>query len=457
MPSVHSEFGASSAARYLACPGALMTSRRAIERGLGRKGGSVYADEGTAGHLLAEMCRATGRHPHDYVGHTIKLDSGNEFEVTFDFADAVAVFTDHTEVLTQLGYEVWLEQTVEPAWAWTGSFEKTQDAELPFDLFGTADVIAYHPELFHLVIVDLKFGRGIVVEVGDNAQLLYYGTGALGKFTKTRRVDNVSMRIVQPRAAHPDGPVREMQRTPEQLVGWARKVLKPGIMRALEPDGELIAGEHCRFCPAVTDCPEAKNALLNTAIKAYDDVPEEFDLDAVLELDKDTVKKRVALSPTVELDRLWGQAQVAKMVINAVEEALKSRLETASADDADDLLFSKPVSTADREQWNDKVDVDDVVGLITNAFDETGEVTTPISKAHDVLEEIIDGDPHMPTLAKAAKTPKAVRRILKQYDLPTNLLDRYVVKVPGRLTLAPATDPRPRLLPAVDEDISDVI
>jgi hypothetical protein len=458
MPSQHSQFGASSAARFLACPGAWHAGQEAVEQGLSRKGGGDYADEGTAAHLLAEMCLSSGKTPYDFVGAkiTLKHRPDRPFEIDFDFADAVAVFTEHVHMLTDLGYQVQLEQAVEPAWAWTGDFNKTQDPDLPFDLFGTADCVAYHPALYHLVIVDLKFGRGVLVEAKNNAQLRYYGTGALGKLLPKHRVDNVSMRIVQPRARHPKGPVREENLRAEDLVAWARTTLKPGIMRAIEPGGDLIAGEHCRFCPAILTCAEAKNSTRETALTLFRDNPVELTAEEVLaamEKPKDVLdKEAVKALPLVELDRLYAVAQIAKMAINAIEAEFIDRLESAASEDVNDLLFTKPVATATREQWADDVTLDDATEALN--IDTVGKDTV-----YEILAEIAKADPgEAPPLSVAAKTPKAARRVLKKYGLPLDLLDRFVVTVPGRLTLAPATDPRPVYLPAqADEDLGDAI
>lgn len=459
MPSKHSQFSASSAARFLSCPGAWHAAKDATAKGLARKGGGDYADEGTAAHLLAEMCLSSGKTPYDYEKHKITLEHRPDkpFEVDYDFADAVAVFVDHVHSLTDLGYQVLLEQQVEPAWAWTGDFDKTQDPDLPFDLFGTADCIAYHPGLHHLVIVDLKFGRGVVVEAKNNAQLRYYGVGALGKFAKQFRIDNVSMRIVQPRAKHPKGPIREESLRAQDLIEWARKTLKPGIDRALKPDQELIAGEHCRFCPAINVCDEAKNATRETAIAIFKNNPVDLDPDTLLaavhdpkgQLDKD----QLTALPLVELDRLYGVAQIAKMAVTAVEAAFLDALQSADQQDVDELMFSKPVATATRETWAEDITISDAFEVINTDNGLTSD------DAWEILGEISKADPSdAPPLTNAAKTPKAARRVLKKYGLPLDLLDRFVVTVPGRLTLAPSNDARPVFLPSqADEDLTDVI
>src|SRR3546814_5131839 len=45
-------------------------------------------------------------------------------------------------------------------------------------LFGTCDAVLYRPSTGELRVYDLKYGRGVPVEVERNRQELYYGLGA---------------------------------------------------------------------------------------------------------------------------------------------------------------------------------------------------------------------------------------------------------------------------------------
>jgi hypothetical protein len=95
---------------------------------------------------------------------------------------------------------------------------------------------------------DYKNGAGVIVEVEENEQTMYYACGALEEFGLWDKVKRVVLHIVQPNGFHPNGRVRHWSTTPEFLVEWMEDILVPGIERALSSN-EAVSGDHCRFCP----------------------------------------------------------------------------------------------------------------------------------------------------------------------------------------------------------------
>jgi len=69
--AVHSEFGASSAYRWMACPGSVSMSRGVPNTS------SVYAEEGTAAHEMGELAIKAGKPASAYVG--AKASNGVEY------------------------------------------------------------------------------------------------------------------------------------------------------------------------------------------------------------------------------------------------------------------------------------------------------------------------------------------------------------------------------------------
>lgn len=101
------------------------------------------------------------------------------------------------------------------------------------------------------VILSYKHGEGILVEVEDNVQEMYYAYMLLLKHPGVRRV---VIYVVQPRAFHPDGPVRRWETTAEHICEWVERELVPAMHRAGK-DRSFDAGKWCRFCPAKLVCP----------------------------------------------------------------------------------------------------------------------------------------------------------------------------------------------------------
>lgn len=260
-PTQHSQFSASASARLLACPGSFELSRQLDD---GSRKATIYSAEGTLAHIVAEACLHSGREPADYIGETRTAD-GFEFTINEDFAEAVQFYVDYVRGLRAMGYHILLEVRARPSDMWP-------DKEpLPIDLFGTADCVAFHPASGDLAVGDLKFGRGVAVDAQDNTQLLYYAAGAMARFGP---VKSVSTTIIQPRAFHPDGPVRRATYSPEHVLQWARTVLYQGVERALADGGKtLSAGDHCRFCPVLPHCKAPAELTFQTAQAAFANTP----------------------------------------------------------------------------------------------------------------------------------------------------------------------------------------
>jgi hypothetical protein len=129
--------------------------------------------------------------------------------------------------------------------------------------YGTADHFVIDGTT--LVLTDYKNGAGVVVEVEGNPQIRYYAYGALLN-PNAASVTTVKLRIVQPNAFHPNGPVREEIVSAQEIRDWGSTVLIPAMLRA-EMDDSLDPGEWCRFCPAKLICP-ALTALYAAVTRA---------------------------------------------------------------------------------------------------------------------------------------------------------------------------------------------
>jgi len=111
-------------------------------------------------------------------------------------------------------------------------------------------------------VKDFKYGAGVAVDVDYNPQEMYYAFGVLRR-GMAPDVENVELTIVQPRGFHPDGPIRRWETTAEYLHYWGEHDLRSAMCNT---DTDLVAGEHCRFCPAKLVCP-LLTGLFGTAMK----------------------------------------------------------------------------------------------------------------------------------------------------------------------------------------------
>src|ERR1019366_3846788 len=171
--------------------------------------------------------------------------------VTEDMVEAVSVFTNYCQDLMTVSNRFGIEEQFDLA-----------ALHPPVPMFGTADFWSWHEGSGMLEIVDLKYGMGVVVEVGDNKQLLYY---ALGAVLKTQTFpDRVKVTIIHPRAGHVDGAIRSFEITIWELLAFAEELLDHARATQVE-DAPRIPGTWCRWCKASGQCPEQHSTAMAVA------------------------------------------------------------------------------------------------------------------------------------------------------------------------------------------------
>lgn len=275
----HSKLGASGAERWMACPGSVSLLQMLK---LDTSDEPDYRADGVLAHAVAAKCLET------------KTDAWEHMDDKFgeELANAVQTYIDYVRPLMFQASSVRIEQ-------------RMYRPDLHPDFFGTADLAMFFAQDAVLDVTDYKNGEGIVVEVEWNPQIMYYAYGLLDQYPLAQKI---KLRIVQPRAFHPDGPIREWEISREHLEVWAREGLLPAMQRA-EMDRSLDVGEHCRFCPAKLICP-ALRGLFGAVVKA--------DPQYIKELTNDSI------------GRDYQMLQGAKFYIHALESEAHNRLQKGS-------------------------------------------------------------------------------------------------------------------------------
>lgn len=134
------------------------------------------------------------------------------------------------------------------------------------------DLTSYVPECFGscdcdivgekvLNIIDLKYGKGVPVDVKDNSQLMMYALGVLRTLSPKRQaeIETVRMHIAQVRL----GNYSVFEMTARDLTHWGIHVLRPTAEKAWAGQGETKVGSHCKFCKFKAQCRAQKEALVN--------------------------------------------------------------------------------------------------------------------------------------------------------------------------------------------------
>lgn len=266
--AAHAILGASSAHRWLNCPGSALLTKDMPDTT------SEYAEEGTLAHAVCEsVARNALAREHMVVSQTTDTLAGAPHEML----ECAEVYLDTIrEAIADLGPSPYiaLEQRVDYS-RWVP------------DGFGTADCILIGGNTIH--VLDYKHGKGVRVEAEDNPQLKLYALGALDRYSLLYDIQTVKWSIVQPR----NGGVSHAEPIPvEALLQWAEDVVLPAAVLAVTPDSPLNPGDWCRFCKAKGSCKARSDFYL--ALEGFEKQdarllsPEE--LSAVLQRGKDLLK-----------------------------------------------------------------------------------------------------------------------------------------------------------------------
>lgn len=243
--SQHATCSPSSAHRWLACPASVW-----MQQGLPDEG-SAFAAEGTAAHEAAALALTCGLP----VQPTGALD--------VDACAAIQNYVDYVEAFSH-GHTLRIEHPLDISLV-TGE----RGAQ------GTADALITTDD--ELIVMDLKFGRGVQVSAERNEQLSIYALAALFElpFHTLRRIKSVRLVIVQPRLGH----VSEWVCTPAELEAWsaqvhtqARRVFE--ILKADQPQESDFgpAQSACRFCRAKATCPALARKVQDAVGADFEDL-----------------------------------------------------------------------------------------------------------------------------------------------------------------------------------------
>lgn len=404
MTAAHSKIGASSADRWMTCPGSVKLSANLPNYT------TEYAAEGTAAHQLAEQCYTSGMQPETFIGTKILVEdkAANKtftIEVTQEMCDAVHVYLGTIDLVVRDGAAV-------------GGVAR---AEVRFhlksihkDLFGTGDFVHFNPSTKTLTVLDYKHGAGKAVEVKNNSQLKYYALGALLELKVG--ASKVVYGIVQPRCPHPDGPVRTETIDALDLLDFADELVR-AAKATEDPAAPLVPGDHCRWCPAAAICPALRAKANAFAAKAFAPTGPGYD-----------------------------KAQLVKDLaeVDLVEARCKSVREFAysEAERGEDLPGWKLVAKRATRKWLDAVAARTY--FLSKGFSKTDIETTPELKSPPQIEKLVEPDIK---IAAKAITDKAKKK--EFVDAAWADFNSFVKAESSGHTLVADDDPRPAVKPAV--------
>lgn len=242
----HALLSPSSSKRWLNC----LPSARLAESVENKS--SVYADEGTLAHEIAQNALEWWDRGL-YYPEVDEMPVPDDLEKSPYFSeDMVRHVKSYVDFVVN---EYYFMQKRGEGGHVVGYWEATLDLSkyIP-ESFGSSDATLISPTVMH--VIDLKYGAGVKVSAQNNTQLMIYALGMLNTVPEGR-IKEVRMSIVQPRLDHYD----TFTMSANDLLVWGEKVLKPKAKIAWEGGGEQKIGDHCQFCPLKAQCRAQYDAI----------------------------------------------------------------------------------------------------------------------------------------------------------------------------------------------------
>ena len=278
-PTGHALLSPSSSHRWLICtPSAMLESSEPTTY-------SPYAEEGTEAHALAEIKLSYMLGQINDTEYATKFDHFrlNSKFYNYEFNDYVNDYCQEVMTIVKEDYKnyevsVHLEQYV--------TFE-----DIVPNGGGTSDVVIVGKNFIH--IIDLKFGKGVPVSAIGNTQLRLYALGAIKKYIRECTCTEARMTIIQPRLHDISTDFVSIN----ELNDWAINYVKPRAELAIAGKGELVPGDHCKFCKLKGKCKALADKQLAIAQAEFEDAVVENNMLEPANMSPEVISRILDIAP----------------------------------------------------------------------------------------------------------------------------------------------------------------
>lgn len=280
---------------------------------------------------------------------------------------------------------------------------------------GTADCIIIQKK--KMIVADWKFGKGVQVFAEQNTQLMLYAYGAFLLYGVDYDIEEIELRIAQPRLDHFD----TWTISSKQLLEFA-KWAKERMYAAWVPNAPRTPGvKQCQFCRAKPTCAAHLKFHEKVMTNVFEDLGEPITEEEITEM-RDDLKHGALFSPKPIQELTTADMAVLLPFRGMIERWWDSLANEVlrRAESGENIPGYKMVESRSRRKFKS-------VNKTVQALAECG-----LSRADLITEQIA--------------SPAEVERILKgrgfaAKEIP-DILAPLVSKPPGNPTLAPVSDKR---------------
>jgi hypothetical protein len=353
--------GGSTAKRVINCPASVKLVQQ-----MPPQPESEHAARGTLLHNVIAELLEFDKKPEQCLGATYKTQT-----LTQELIDEKII--PALEALDEVDPEKQMEYMVETRVAF-GDF-------LP-GVFGSTDLLGRKNK--RAIVLDWKFGDGVLVAAENNPQLLFYAAAAMRTPAAQwvfEGVEEIECIIVQPPS------IRRWVTTPERVKEFEQELLY-AVRLSSWADAPMQTGDHCRWCTAKPICPQMTGAV-----------------DRAL-------KTQLAALPAEQIATQLQQADMLEDYVKSVRSLAFQLLENGHP-----VPGYKLVAKRGTRQWVEEAKI---------------EAWVDANKIEDAYEPV------------KIKSPAQLEKVLKKakIEFPAEM----VVSVSSGDTLASDSDPRPAVL-----------
>lgn len=430
MPGQHALISPSACGRIGYCPASVMLSKDIPNES------SQYAEEGTAAHRMAELDLTAF-----FNGQPFNDAEQSEKEaIRSAYPEAPGYVGVYTNYVAELAKD---------------AIYKAVEVRLPMtpitgepDAFGTADCLIIAGDTLH--VADLKYGAGVKVDAGQNAQLGMYALAALAELDPDGMlydVLNVKMHIVQPRMDNISTWEIDRRVLEENFAAHMRRAASRALHLVEHPDDLQVgypflamknkpsggdfaepSDKICRFCRAKAICPILQKITVETLEQDFEDLES---VDTKAELPAPVVEqiRSIPVPDTPErLAAAYGWLSIIRMWADSVEAAMVAQLNTHGETYGYKLVAGRPGP----RKWTDAA-----------AAEAELRKALKVDQAYD----------------RKVISPTAAEKLHKSGDIGPKYwarLSNLIGRSDGKPLIVPSSDERPALVPAIENDFENL-
>ena len=430
MPGQHALISPSACGRIGYCPASVMLSKDIPNES------SQYAEEGTAAHRMAELDLTAF-----FNGQPFNDAEQSEKEaIRSAYPEAPGYVGVYTNYVAELAKD---------------AIYKAVEVRLPMtpitgepDAFGTADCLIIAGDTLH--VVDLKYGAGVKVDAGQNAQLGMYALAALAELDPDGMlydVLSVKMHIVQPRMDNISTWEIDRRVLEENFAAHMRRAASRALHLVEHPDDLQVgypflamknkpsggdfaepSDKICRFCRAKAICPILQKITVETLEQDFEDL-ESVDTKAELPAPVAEQIRSIPVPDTPErLAAAYGWLSIIRMWADSVEAAMVAQLNTHGETYGYKLVAGRPGP----RKWTDAA-----------AAEVELRKALKVDQAYD----------------RKVISPTTAEKLHKSGDIGPKYwarLSNLIGRSDGKPMIVPSTDERPALVPALENDFENL-